>query len=297
MTKALRITSVVVAVAAVLLVATPVIFSPGMDEQTKSWLDSPSVLESVNKAASVEAAGTISPLVQQAKSFAAYLNPPPPPRPHPSPSQSSQPAIRPQSPVSSKFSLIATSYYPLRPDMSLALIDEPGEGLRWVRQSSKIGYLIVEEIKDGAVVIRDGARTYEIEPKRTPRRSLIKGESTAVLEADTAAPEPADSTTTAQPRRSSPRVNARRNHTRPIPATAVPSAVETPEIDPHEQALLDEFMKHSQDIEDPNEWLQKAAELMDRLAHDASNVTDEEAALLDELGKELQDANEEAPAD
>jgi len=294
MTKALRITSVAVAAAAVLLVAIPAVFSRGMDEQTKSLLNSPGVLETVNKAASVKASGTISPLVQQAKGFAAYLNPPPPPSPNPP--QNSRAAIRPQTPVAPKFDLVATSYYPLRPDMSLALVDEPGKGLRWVRQSSKIGYLTVEEIKDGKVVIRDGTRTYEIEPKRTPRRSLIKGESTAVLEVDTATPEPAASTTATPTRRSSSQVNARRNQARPMPETDVTAAVETPEINLPERALLDEFLRHSQNVEDQNEWLQKAAELMNRLS-EASRVTDEEAALLDELGKELQDANEEAPAD
>ena len=294
MTKALRITSVAVAAAAVLLVAIPAVFSPGTDEQTKSLLDSPGVLETVNNAASAKAAGTVSPLVQQAKGFAAYLNPPPPPSP--SPLQNSRTAIRPQTPVAPKFELVATSYYPLRPDMSLALIDEPGKGLQWVKQSSKIGYLTVEEITDGKVVIRDGTRTYEIGPKRTPRRSLIKGESTAVPEVSTSIPGPASPTTAPQTRRSSPQVSASPNQPTPIEETAVLPVVEPPEMNPADRALLDEFIKHAQGGEDQNEWLQKANELMNRLA-ETSNITDEEANLLDELGRQLQDANEEAPAE
>jgi len=178
MTKALRITSIIVAAVAVLLVALPAVFSSGMNEQTQSLLDSPGVLESLKKNAASAKTGTVSPLVQQAQKFAAYLNPPPPPKPsRPAPTRDRKPSIRPNAPVSAKFELLGTSYYAIRPELSLALIDEPGKGLRWIRQSSEIGHLTVEEVKDGKVVIRDGTRTYEIEPKQIPKRSLVKGES------------------------------------------------------------------------------------------------------------------------
>jgi hypothetical protein len=59
--------------------------------------------------------------------------------------------------------------------MSLALIDETAKGLHWVRQGGKVGYLVIEEIKDSSVVVRDDKRTFEIVAERAPKRSLIKG--------------------------------------------------------------------------------------------------------------------------
>jgi len=62
--------------------------------------------------------------------------------------------------------------------MSLALINEPGKGFRWVRQSGKVGHLIIEQIKDGLVVVRDGERTIELVPaKRPEKRGLLEGVS------------------------------------------------------------------------------------------------------------------------
>ena len=285
MTRALRITSIVVAVAAVLLVVLPPVFTSGADEQTQKFLDSPSVLETIKKTKAVANTDTESPLVKQAKAFANYLNPPPIPK-RTSPTPKRKTPARPQASISSKFDLLGTSYYALRPQMSLALINEPGDGLRWVRQSSKIGHLVVEEVKDGKVIIRDGTRTYEIEPKRTTRRSLVKGESVSTAQPISTPP----SVTPTRPQRSSPRIDARRRRrTATRPVTPKPE----PELTPAELALMDQFVKETEGIEDPNEWLKRADELMGRLSR-AAEVTDEEAALLDELGQELKDANDDS---
>ena len=293
MTKALRITSIVVAVAAVLLVVLPPVFTSGADEQTQKFLDSPSVLETIKKTKVVANTDTESPLVKQAKAFANYLNPPPPPKPkRTSPSPEREAPARPQASISSKFDLLGTSYYALRPQMSLALINEPGDGLRWVRQSSKIGHLVVEEVKDGKVVIRDGTRTYEIEPKRTAKRSLIKGESVSTAH-PVFAPTTATTTSSARPQRSSPRIDARRRRTATRPVAPEPVPQQQSELIQAEMAIMDQFIKETEEIEDPNEWLKRADELMDRLAN-SSEVTDEEAALLDELGQELEDANNDS---
>ncbi len=293
MTKALRITSIAVAAAAVLLIALPAVFSSGMDEQTQSLLNSPGVLESLKKTTALADAGTVSPLVQQARDFARYLNPPPPPRPtRPAPARSNQPAVRPQAQVSAKFELLGTSYYALRPEMSLALIDEPGRGLRWIRQSSKIGHLVVEEVKDGKVVIRDGTRTYELQAKRAPKRSLIKSESSYSAEAPAVLPSSAVPASPSWPQDLSTRIDAHRNGTDVSPSRPPKNVQGRRELDAAEIAIFDQFVKETEDIEDPNEWLEKADGLMQRLAN-ASRVTEEEASLLDELGEELQDANED----
>ena len=288
MTKALRITSIVVAVAAVLLVVLPPVFTSGADEQTQKFLDSPSVLETIKKTKAVANTDTESPLVKQAKAFANYLNPPPKPK-RTSPTPKRKAPARPQASISSKFDLLGTSYYALRPQMSLALINEPGDGLRWVRQSSKIGHLVVEEVKDGKVIIRDGTRTYEIEPKRTTRRSLVKGESVSTAQ-PISTPPSVTPTTPTRPQRSSPRIDARR---RRRTATSPVAPKPEPELTPAELALMDQFVKETEGIEDPNEWLKRADELMGILSR-AAEVTDEEAVLLDELGQELKDANDDS---
>jgi hypothetical protein len=293
MTKALRITSIAVAAAAVLLIALPAVFSSGMDEQTQSLLNSPGVLESLEKTTALADAGTVSPLVQQARDFAKYLNPPPPPKPkRPAPARSSRPAVRPQK-VSARFELLGTSYYALRPEMSLALIDEPGRGLRWIRQSSKIGHLVVEEVKDGRVVIRDGTRTYELQAERVPKRNLVKSESPYSAEAPAALPPSAVPASPSRPQRSSTRIDAHRNGTDAGPSRPPENVQISRELDAAEVAIFDQFIKETEDIEDPNEWLERADKLMERLAK-ASRVTEQEASLLDELGEELQDANEDS---
>jgi len=311
MTKTLRITSIIVVAAAVLLIAMPVVFSSGMDEQTASLLNSPGVLESLNKSAVAADTGSVSPLVQQAEKFAAYLNhPPSPKRDKPAAARDNRTAVRPTSPVTAKFELLGTSYYPDRPELSLALIDEPGAGLRWIRQSSEIGHLVVEQIKDGKVVIRDGTDTYELESKRTPKRSLVKGESEYSAEApssgllqteslqtqDDLPPIPRQTVSSQRSRPSSTRISSRNIRGRTVPATPRPDIVD-PGLSDAQKALLDQFVKQTDEIDDPNEWMEKADELMKHLA-EASNITDEEANSLDELGQELQDANEqEAPED
>jgi hypothetical protein len=123
---------------------------------------------------STGAESQVSPLVKEAEAFALYLDPPKPKAP-PRRAPRERSAPRPSAAVSAKFNLVGTSYYALRPELSLALIDEPGKGLHWVRQSNKVGHLIIETIQDGIVVVRDGQRTFELEVERPKKRSLVKG--------------------------------------------------------------------------------------------------------------------------
>ncbi len=80
---------------------------------------------------------------------------------------------------SSQFKLIATFVSQSSPQLSLALIDLPGEGFKWVRQSAMVGYLVINEIKDGSLVVQDSAGgrfSVLIEP-RPQQVSLVKGPS------------------------------------------------------------------------------------------------------------------------
>ncbi len=172
MIKTLRITSIIAVVLAVGLFVFPAVFGVRSDEQAEQFLNSAGVTEKFNKAKRQKSKSQISPLVTQAEAFTLYLNPPVKPKIAAAPRK---PAVtrRPQT-VSAKFKLIGTSYYASHPELSLALIDEPGKGFRWVRQSSELGHLIIEQVRDGLVVVRDGKRTFELTAERPKKASLLK---------------------------------------------------------------------------------------------------------------------------
>ena len=179
MIKTLRITSVVAAVLAVIFViffVFPGVF--GSDDHIEELLNSPGVIEKFNKTVGNKAAGDASqepPLVKQAGVFALYLDPPKPKTPRPATSGGTTitrgPAVPP------KFKVIGTSYYKDRPELSIALIDEPGKGLHCVRQSSKIGHFLIEQVKDGIVVFKDSKGTFEQKAEQKPETSLLEGAS------------------------------------------------------------------------------------------------------------------------
>jgi hypothetical protein len=180
MIKTLRITSIIAVVLAVVFFVLPAVFGVRSNKPTEQFLNSASVMEKFNKAKgkkSTKSESQVSPLVKQAEAFALYLNPPEPKKaPATSTREMAMSRIppRPTGPVSPKFKLIGTSYYALHPELSLALIDEVGKGLRWVKQSGKVGHLIIEQVKDGLVVVRDSKRTFELVAERPEKRSLLK---------------------------------------------------------------------------------------------------------------------------
>ncbi|MHC4157958.1 MAG: hypothetical protein ACYSSO_02660 [Planctomycetota bacterium] len=176
MIKALRIASIIAVVLASVFFVFPVVFGVRRDEQAEQFLKLPGVIEKFSKAKGGKKAKSedqVSPLVKQAEAFALYLNPPKPKEPE-APSRTVKRTHKPKT-VSPKFELIGTSFYESHPELSLALIDEPGKGFRWVRQSNEVGHLIIEQIKDGIVVIRDGERTFELVAERPKRINLVKG--------------------------------------------------------------------------------------------------------------------------
>ena len=107
------------------------------------------------------------------KAFALRINPPPPPKPKPVQSQRTPSRPQPKGEVAAKFNLIGTSYYQLSPDNSWALINEVGKGLHWVKQGGKVGYLVIEKIEDGLVVIKDKDRTETLYVPIAEKKSLL----------------------------------------------------------------------------------------------------------------------------
>jgi hypothetical protein len=178
MVKTLRITSVAAVFLAVVFFVLPAVFGFRGDAQIEEFLKLPGAIEEFSEArgqARGEGESHVLPLIKQAESFASYLNPPARQEPAKSePIEKLSRVPRPSRAVSPKFRLIGTSYYALRPDMSLALVDEPGKGFRWVSQSSEVGRLVIEKIEDARVLVRDGQRTFEMLAARPEKGDLVK---------------------------------------------------------------------------------------------------------------------------
>jgi len=178
MLKTLKITGIIAAALAVVFLVFSAVFGARGNDDIENFLDSPGAVENFEKAHGNNQKKDLdqtSPLVKQAQKFALFLNPPVAPRITAPVRTTGAPATpaRPKT-VSAKFKLIGTSFYPNNPEMSLALIDEPGKGFRWIRQSGKVGHLIIQQVKDGIVVVKDDQRTFEMIPERKPKKSLIR---------------------------------------------------------------------------------------------------------------------------
>lgn len=185
MIKTLRITSVVAAILAGIFFVFPVVYGVRSDERIDEFLKQPSVREKFedvadNKAKAVDS--RVSPLVEQAETFAMYLNPVKAAEQKTS-IESRTTSISDKLPVTPKFiKVFATSYFAENPDLSLALIDEPGRGRHWVRRSSKVGHLLIEQVKDGLVIVKGGQEIFELEiEKMTETTSPIRTSPTSLL--------------------------------------------------------------------------------------------------------------------
>ncbi len=176
MIKTLRITSAVAAILAGIFFVFPVVFGVRSDERVEEFLNLPSVREKFENAADNKAEkneSQVSPLVEQAKAFALYLNPLKPTIPK-TPTRPKTVDIADELPVTPKFKVYGTSHCEGRPEMSLALIDEPGKGRHWVRQSSKVGHLLIEQVKDGLVIVKGSEGTFELVVEQTPQANLLE---------------------------------------------------------------------------------------------------------------------------
>ncbi len=185
MIKTLRITSVVAAIAAGVLIyyfVIPVVVGADGDDRVDEILDSPTVVEKFEQTEGAESkasTGPASPLVQQANAFASYLSPPKP-RPTRNYTRGSTTTTkRPVGPTTPKFKVFATTYFEGNPELSQALIDEPGKGKHWVRQSSMVGHLLIEQVKPGVVVVKSSEETFSLEIESNPQASALNKTSSA----------------------------------------------------------------------------------------------------------------------
>jgi hypothetical protein len=273
MIKTLHITSIVIGILTVGIIVFGGVLGGHVDEEVEKFLQSPSAMEKFETAKDKRAfrrGVETSPLVKEAKAYALYLNPPPKPQPKKrlastKTSKKVKPK-RPPAPVSAKFKLIGTAYYPLNPKSSMALIDQPGKGLSWVRQGNKVEHLIFEQIKDGVVVIRDGQKTREM---KTPERA----EDKAIKKFISSSPKGSIGATRKTLRRSPPVVSA----------------------SPEELKAIEEvFSKVSADLQEGDQPDESAILMLDEVLSSISRtrMNDNEANDLRVLGETLEQAQE-----
>lgn len=192
MITTLRITSVLAAAAVLTGVllkyfVLPADSSVGADPRVEKVLDSPGVTERFKQtegARTKAAANQSSPLVQQAIAYARYLSPPQKKKALPGRRTTAKGITA--GPVTPKFQVFATTYFEGNPELSQALIDEPGKGRHWVRQSSMVGHLLIEQVKDGVVIVKSSEETFELEIEKSAKTAsskakppLSKGSSTS----------------------------------------------------------------------------------------------------------------------
>jgi len=288
MIRTLRITTVIAAVLAAVFLVFLAVFGVQSDEKAEEFLNSPGVIEQFNEARGTKTKDTSSqtpPLVEQAKAFGLFLNPPATAAPKPrTPASTRSPAVRP-SLVSARFQLIGTSFYASHPELSLALIDQPGKGLHWVRQASQVGHLLIEQIKDGLVVVKDGERIFELVAERPERKSLIRGKGGKA--ADTTPPVTSDAI----------RANA----------LNVPSRITTAQVPPQltgeKKEMMEELMSKMMAAQagfesdktgsqlSPEERMKKMEELLSQFQD--TRISSEEAQKLDRLGRQLKTVDQD----
>jgi hypothetical protein len=150
----------------ILLVVVPA--NRGTDPKIEEFLKTPGSIDKFTAAKGQRPAkneSQTSPLVKYAADFATILNPPPPPPPPSADANKAKSGPAPPVPVAVKFDLVGTSFYATKPEKSLALINEPGKGLYWIKQGGSVGHLVIERVGDGIITVRDGQRTSEMTVK------------------------------------------------------------------------------------------------------------------------------------
>jgi len=279
MIKTLRITSVAAAILAVIFFVFSVVFGVRSDEGTEEFLALPGAIENSRKASGnkdKKSESQISPLVEQAVAFALYLNPLEP---------KETPTIRETTSVAStalsvtpKFKVVGISYYEERPELSMAFINEPGKDPHWVRQSSNVGHLVIEQIKDNLVIVRGTKGTFEIAVEERPQISLLEGGSSVSREAVGGRSDSVSSG--ARATRTRNRATQRRI---------------SPEQDARYEELVDKLRaiqkSFKSDKTDSGPNAEQKAALMEQLisGFKSSRLSAEEAKKLGDLGRKLKD--------
>ena len=292
MIKTLRITSVVAAIlAGVFFNVYPVIYGVSSDNGIDEFLKLPSAKEKFENAADTKTKtgeSQESPLVKQAEAFALYLNPIKPPVRKTSKGIKT-PGISSKMNVTPKFTVYATIVCPENPNLSQALIDEPGKGRYWIQQSSMVGHLLIEQVKDGLVVVKGAEETFDIEitekaeagpPSKSFSASSVRSSPSSVKPKSTAFSRAAQ--------------NVRRTRNTPPPRTQSNNT---------DEERMDELVDKLKDLQhssasgktdskiDQKERNARIQELISKFK--STRVSAEESKKLDNMGEELKGIQED----
>jgi hypothetical protein len=303
------------------------------EKQAKEYLKQPGAVEQFKNKENGNSQpkdNETPPLVKEAEKFALYLNPPEPKKLEPKQNSGQRKTRKPRSPAipdtprkpersSVKFDLLGTSHFPADPSLSFALIDEPGKGLQWVKQSSKIGHLEVEEIKNGSIIVKDNQRTEEVFVPQPERTNLLKDKSgqdnkrkgtssyQSTVAADTSSRrEPTNDTKPKSLRKPS---EAERERSKPAPPESAISDSKRAELG---NQLMTQIT-NLREKEDPEKAREKEKELIKEMFEKLSQATSknkpaspnasetrssemnaEELSKLQDMGKELDKNNQPA---
>jgi hypothetical protein len=291
MIKTLRITSVVAAVLAGVFFVFPVIYGVRSDNSIDKFLKLPSAKEKFENAADTKTKtgeSQESPLVKQAEAFALYLNPDKPAVAKTPKGIKTTTNIDSKVTVTPKFPVLATIFYPENPTLSQALIDEPGRGRHWVRQSGMVGHLFVEQVKDGLVVLKSSEETYNLEiqekaetvlPGKASPASLLKSSQSSVKPTSTAFS----------------RAAANVRNTRSIPQRTQRNIDDDEKVNEFVDKLKDLQQSSASDKTDSKiDKEERNARIQELISkYKSTRVSAEEAEKLDNMGEELNGIQED----
>ncbi len=284
MVKTLRITTVIAAMLAIAIFSLPVIYGDRTDENIEKFLNSPGVIEKFKESAGNRTqipTNQVPPLVQQAQDFALILNPPrpDPPRNIGRNNNVARTIVEPPPILSPKFTVEGTSYYKQNPALSLALINEPGKGTYWVRQSSIVNHLLIEQVKDGVVIVKNGEETFELKTAEKKGFPAAPGRTSPLI-------------------RSNPPGGNERTQT-PAPTRVNTSKTSKTENDAERALKVQELLDNiklidaaNKDPDNPMPSTEERAAKIQKLITDFKNsninINDEEAQKLTNLGQMLE---------
>lgn len=302
MVKTLRITSIVAALLAIAVFAFPVLYGVKTDENIQKFLNSPGVIEkfraiSGNKIQTP--ANQVHPLVQQSQVFAKIINPPDPPaQPGTRGQNSGRTVVSTPPTLKPIFSVTTTSVCEAHPELSLALINEPGKGTSWVKQGSNVNHLLIEKIQDGLVIARNGEETFQVktdEKKFTP--VSFSGGRVVAGRGSSLPPKSIRGTTTVAPPPAPPVRN-------PVPLPVKTDS--KTEYDPEKAKRVEDLVEKIRLVGSANNDSNNAAltpeekaaqmqKLLSEFKNSNINVNDEEAKKLADLGEMLENMKRLSP--
>ena len=294
MVKTLRITTVVAVIIAIAIFALPAIYGIQKDENIEKFLNAPGVIEKFNATSGNRTqinTNQVHPLVQQAQEFALILDPPKPVI-NTARKQFNRPpvAVAPAK-NSPMFKLIITSYYANKPELSIALIDEPGKGTHWVGQSSKVNHLLIDQIKDGVIVVKNGDESFEL---KTPEKKMPQ------VSLSSSSPSPTKPNKPILPRTGPiTRAELESMRARSNPVKNKPEIAPKTEVDPEKEARVQELIERIRSLGDSGDnsdnpspsTEERAAQiqkLISEFRNSNMNINDEEAQKLTDLGEMLE---------